>query len=126
MRKVFRLLAVADLIMLLTAVIFWLMTRNANDLSGTIVFYPLTAFIFITVAIMVLGFVNSLRQTAYSGGANAFKLLGRVLLLLGVPMLGLYYATHGQNRGGLVVISTVGLLLGLIATSALIIKQVKL
>ncbi len=118
MSKALKMLVMADLIMLVITVASWLMT-NGSD-SVILVFFPLTATIFITVAIMVLGFLTAVRQAVSPKRTGLAQSLWTIAPLLGVPLLGLYYATHGQNRHSLVLASTAGLFVGSVASLLLI------
>jgi hypothetical protein len=104
-------------------VLIGLMTSGSDNGSGILLFFPLTAMIFITVAILVLSFLKAVQRTVSPGQSKNRGILGAACLLVGVPLLGLYYATHGQNRHSLAVISIAGLCAGTIALLVLIGKR---
>lgn len=107
--------------MVVAGIILWLATKNANDFSGLVVIYPLIGFTVISVCTLILLFAYSFKISSQSNGTN--KSYWAVLPLLGIPLLGIFYAHNGENRGKLLVICVVLLLLGVASSIKLILNR---
>ena len=119
--KAIKILIAIDILMFAIGIILWFATKNANDFSGLVVVYPLIGFTVITVCILVLLFIYSFKISLQSEGM--YKPYWAIPLLVGIPLLGLFYAHSGDNRGKLLIICVVLLLLGIGSSIKLLLKR---
>jgi hypothetical protein len=123
MSKLLKWLILADIAMFALVVLVVLKTRSSNDFSGLLAVYPLIAMAFLTVAILILFFIRVIKGAGTGAGAkNGHALMVSIAILLGVPWLGYYYATHGQNRESLRIISEAAFVIGIVASLALVVR----
>jgi hypothetical protein len=126
MIRVLKWLVLADVCMLALIALIVYATRNSNDFSILWAVYPLVAMMFLTVAILVLLYIKALRSASTRSAAKSSStLIVSIIVLLGVPGLGYYYATHGQNRESLHTLSVITFIIGLIASTALIARFIR-
>lgn len=123
MHKILKILALADLAMLSVTIIVYLLANGSENII--LAFFPLTATIFLTVAILVVGFLIGVQQAIVPRHTGTTGFVRAACLLLVIPLLGLYYAAHGQNRHSLVLVSGAGLAIGSVATLVLLAKRLK-
>jgi hypothetical protein len=126
-KKALRLFFVIELILVVASFIVLFLTRNRDDFSGLLAIYPMTGAIIIGIAILVLLFIESIYKVSKISSSNATisSVLLAIIPLLGVPALGWYYASVGDNRAGLELVSKICFGLGLLLSMFVIYRALK-
>ena len=93
--------------MAIAGLILYAITANRDDTWGYAVGYPLIGVTIATVAIIVLAFAEALRAAISGKKLSLIQKSGITVVLFGVPFMGMAYASNGQNRTRLWVLSLV-------------------
>ena|SRR3989344_1778426 len=126
MRKLLKVLIVADILIFALGVVFYLGTQNSNSDWGYAVGFPILGVTILTVAILVFSFGSAMKNSVASRNVSNVQLFASLITLPGVPLLGLWYSTSGDNRAGLKVASITALGLAVVALIFMFARNLKL
>lgn len=125
MRKILKVLLGLELSIFVLALIFWLFTKNDNQWSGLVFAYPMIGLGIIILMLLLYSFASSLKSSA-SNNITMLRLFVNIAALSGIPLLGLWYSTNGDNRESLKIASIIALGLGVVALVFMIARNLKL
>lgn len=124
MRKVLKVMIILELIILAASLLFYAFEHD-GPWDSLVFAFPAIGLGLIILILLLYSFASSLRSSA-SRNITMLRLFVNIIALPGVPLLGLWYSTSGDNRESLKIVSTIALGLGVVALVFMIARNLKL
>lgn len=127
MSKTIKILAIIDAALVFIWAMLAYATSGADDFSGLVVIYPMIGVAIVTLAIVVLAFVSAAKRALDPPVSQDQRWIGQtiwsIVLLTGIPAVGLFYASLGEGRAGFAALCAVLLVAGVIISLVRIFKS---